>query len=170
MTPDAVIKLAHRLNEELVQYLDEMNPHTAHEKIDIKVDPYFKSARVNGKYRYTTKTIFINQAIIKEEDIKTVLLHELCHAYAGPGTNHGPVWKCLAAAVGNHFGVNISRCNTYTYDEKLSPKAVATLECPCCHRKWIYYRKGQTYKTEGKGYYCTVCGPEKGKLVFTKLR
>lgn len=170
MTPEAVIKLANQLNDEVVEYLDERNPHIEHTKIDIKVDPYFKSARSNGRYVYNTKTICINQAIIKEEDIKTVILHELCHAYAGPGTHHGPVWKTLAAAVGNHFGVDISRCNFYTYDEALSPKAVATLECPCCHKKWIYYRKGKIYKTEGKGYYCSECGSEKGKLVFTKLR
>lgn len=107
MTPEAVIKLANQLNDEVVEYLDERNPHRIHEKINIQVDPYFKSSRVNGRYVYNTKTIYINQAIIHEKDIKTVILHELCHAYAGPGTHHGPVWKDLAADVGNHFDVNI---------------------------------------------------------------
>lgn len=169
MTPEAVITLANQLNDEVVNYLNEEQGQRL-QKVNIKVDPYFVSTRANGRYRYSTKTVFINQTLINEEDIKTVILHELCHAYAGPGTNHGPVWQNLATIIGYHFDVNITRCNNYTYDETLSPKAVATLECPCCHRKWVYYRKGKKYQTEGKGYYCSECGPEKGKLVFTKLR
>lgn len=86
MTPEAVIKLANQLNDEVVEYLDERNPHIEHTKIDIKVDPYFKSARSNGRYVYNTKTICINQAIIKEEDIKTVI--RLCRTWYSS-------WPCM---------------------------------------------------------------------------
>ncbi|HBF68634.1 MAG TPA: hypothetical protein DDW20_04900 [Firmicutes bacterium] len=169
MTPEAVIKLANQLNDEVVEYLNEEQGQRI-QKVNIKVDPYFISATANGRYSYVTNTVFVNHALVNDKDIKTVILHELCHAYAGPKAHHGPVWKNLALIVGYHFDVDISRCNFYTYDEALSPKAVAMLECPCCHKKWIYYRKGKIYKTEGKGYYCSECGSEKGKLVFTKLR
>lgn len=170
MTPEAVIKLTNQLNDEVFKYLNERDPYNRDKKINIKVDPYFKSTRSYGRYIYSTKTVFVNQALMNDKDIKTVILHELCHAYAGPGTHHGPVWKNIAAAVGNHFGVDISRCDFFTCNEKLMPKAVAILECSCCHKKWIFYRKSKVYKTEGRGHYCPYCGEEKGKLVFTKLR
>ena len=169
MTPEAVIKLANQLNDEVVNYLNEEQGQRL-QKVNIKVDPYFVSTTANGRYSYVTNTVFVNQALVNDEDIKEVILHELCHAYAGSKAHHGPVWKNLATIVGYYFDVNITRCNNFTYDETLIPKAVATLECPCCHRKWIYYRKGKKYQTEGKGCYCSICGPEKGKLVFTKLR
>lgn len=38
--------------------------------------------------------------ILSEEEILDTILHEIAHALAGPGENHGNVWKMHARAIG----------------------------------------------------------------------
>lgn len=40
MTPEAVIKLANQLNDEVFKYLNERDPYNRDKKINIKIDPY----------------------------------------------------------------------------------------------------------------------------------
>lgn len=46
--------------------------------------------------------IFINSPLVKPEDIRNTILHELAHAITGPYVSdpHGEEWRCVARSIG----------------------------------------------------------------------
>ncbi len=56
-----------------------------------------------GQCNYTRKRITVSRylaARFDDDEIHQVLLHEVAHAIAGPGTGHGALWKRIARELG----------------------------------------------------------------------
>ncbi|WAB82616.1 SprT-like domain-containing protein [Microcella daejeonensis] len=61
------------------------------------------ATRRAGLCNYTDKRITVSRHLAArwdDDEIHQTLLHEVAHALAGPGTNHGPEWKRIAAELG----------------------------------------------------------------------
>lgn len=165
MTREEKINLALQLNQEVASLLKKP-------LIKVNVNPEWRAKRINGQWSYVSNTLSISKYLVKDSDIKGVILHELCHAYAPLGAHHGPEWKAIAAIVGRHYGETIQRCNNRekTAEAVIKRTLVATATCPCCGATWKYYRRSKIYQRNGEGWYCTKCGPVDGKLLFKKLK
>lgn len=53
----------------------------------------------NHRMRVITLSLPLTEACTFEECMDTIL-HEVAHAIAGPGANHGPVWRSIAIRLG----------------------------------------------------------------------
>ena len=66
-----------------------------------------RSRRQLGACEWSTRRIILSRehAIQKPPELITdVILHEIAHALAGPGSGHGPEWKAIAVRIGARPG------------------------------------------------------------------
>jgi SprT protein len=69
------------------------------------------ATRRAGMCNYTTRRISVSRhlaARFDDDAIHQILLHEVAHALAGPGTAHGPVWRRIADDLGYEGGTTHS--------------------------------------------------------------
>lgn len=100
-----------------------------------------------GLCNYTQKRITVSRhlaARFDDDEIHQVLLHEVAHALAGPGTGHGPKWKLIARELGfvgkrTHDGVTATELAPWVGN------------CPAGH---VHYR----YRRPAKPMSCGRCG------------
>ena len=87
-----------------------------------------RAVRRFGRCSYVRKLITLSEALVELNDqaqVLDVILHEIAHPLAGPGTHHGPEWKSIARAV----SCSAERC--YSAAAK-QPHAPLVLRCPHC--------------------------------------
>lgn len=104
-----------------------------------------KAKKRAGQASYTKKTIVLSTFIYKESDanIKNVILHEMAHHIAGPGTHHGPVWQGIAKTLNKALGCTITRC----YSKATMPVHMEELKTQPVQRKtpetkWLFQCQG----------------------------
>lgn len=88
-----------------------------------------------------------------EAEVLDTILHEIAHALAGHKAGHGPVWRSWCGIV----GANPQRCGNADM-----PAGKWQATCPGCSKVYHRHRKPK-YVT---GYYCRLCGKERGQLSF----
>lgn len=97
-----------------------------------------------GLCNYTHKRITVSRhlaTLFEDDDIHQVLLHEVAHAIAGPGTGHGPKWKAVAAELGYEGGT--------THDGPTADHLAPWIgTCPSGH---TYYRHRQPKRPQSCG-------------------
>lgn len=64
-----------------------------------------RGTRRAGTCNYTTRTLTLSRslvwsALVKDDEVHNVALHEIAHAKAGPHAHHGPEWKRIALSIG----------------------------------------------------------------------
>jgi len=65
------------------------------------------ATRRAGLCNYTDRRITVSRhlaARFEDDEIHQILLHEVAHALAGPGTGHGPAWRAIARGLGYEGG------------------------------------------------------------------
>lgn len=91
------------------------------------------------------------------EEVIDTILHEIAHALAGYGAQHGPKWKAIA----RELGAIPKACKTISYS--LDDYKYA-MECVTCGEVWGRYR------LKYSDYHHTPCrkqhGPEAGKITI----
>jgi predicted SprT family Zn-dependent metalloprotease len=95
--------------------------------------------------------------------IRDTILHEIAHALAYKEYNdsgHGHFWKkvCLKIGAVPKACVHVSSINC--------PKKAYKAACSSCGTQYARHRI--SYK-QGRFYYCTQCGEDKGRLAFRKV-
>jgi predicted SprT family Zn-dependent metalloprotease len=90
-----------------------------------------------------------------DEEILDTILHEIAHALVGPGHGHDAVWKrkCL------EIGAKPVRCG-----EAEMPMGRWRALCGQCGMNFHRHRKPRKMS----GWFCRVCGPEKGNLIWSE--
>ncbi len=88
------------------------------------------------------------------ELLRDTLLHEIAHALVGAGHGHDLVWKrkCL------EIGARPMRCCGHAE----MPRGRWQAECGSCGYRYHRHRRPKRLQ----GWYCRVCGLEKGPLVW----
>ena len=115
-----------------------------------------------GKCSYRTKTISLSlhyvelNVVDRLDDVIDTILHEIAHALAGPGTNHGPKWVEACHVV----GAAPVRCYDSNVVSMPNCKYVAT--CPNCTRKFHRHKRPPA----SRSIYCAACGPVLGRLEY----
>lgn len=119
---------------------------------------YFdRAVRRLGACHYRTREISLSLPFVVRNDVAIVretIMHEIAHALAGPGAGHGAAWR----AVCRRIGAKPQRCCDAGSVEL--PQGKYSAECGGCRKKFHKHRKVR------RQYYCTPCGPVKGKLTF----
>ena len=121
-----------------------------------------RAKRRAGKCSYRTKTISLSlhyvelNVVDRLGDVIDTILHEIAHALAGPGTNHGPKWVEACHLI----GAAPVRC----YDSSVvtMPKGKYVATCGGCSRKFYRHTKPPFTKL----IYCVACGPALGTLRY----
>lgn len=114
-----------------------------------------------GQCRYSTKTISLSVGYAKLNvddrpyDVLDTILHEVAHALAGPGTNHGPQWVAQCKLI----GAKPERCCDAQVE---MPKGRYRANCPTCGKPYYRHRRAK----KGRWFYCRKCGREVGVLHF----
>jgi predicted SprT family Zn-dependent metalloprotease len=103
------------------------------------------------------KTHYENGSV---DEVLNTIVHELCHAIDFKFSNHGQFWKSIALIAGRHFKTTINRCDQFNENEQQERRksAIASLTCEKCSKEYLLFKRGRSYTTQGKGYYCGVCG------------
>jgi predicted SprT family Zn-dependent metalloprotease len=84
------------------------------------------------KISLSAKLVLLND----EAEVRDTILHEIAHALAPAGSNHGPKWKKIAQAI----GCTGQRC----YDHEVAaPPAKFTGTCPTCRRTIYRHRRSR---------------------------
>lgn len=89
-----------------------------------------RSIRRFGACHYGLKMITLSEALTlanKPELVRTVMLHEIAHALAGRGTNHGKKWQQICLSIGGDG----NRCYSTKTTNTVPARYVA--ECPNGH-------------------------------------
>ena len=121
---------------------------------------YDRAKRRAGRCCYRKKAITLSIHLVarnSDEEIKDCLLHEIAHCLAGPGTHHGPDWKAVCRRV----GAKPVRC--YNINLVDMPKGRYRATCGGCQKTYYRHRFPRC-----SYYYCTICGPGRGRLLFTE--
>ncbi len=118
-----------------------------------------------GQCRFSRKEICYSIPFIEvfdEELLENTILHEVAHAFAGPGAGHGPHWAAICKSIGGDAAAQIA-----------IPEVLATHEnfpwlgtCPACG-----HRTGLTEAPEDI-WLCGACPKEgdKRKRIFTWVK
>lgn len=97
----------------------------------------FDRARTRaGLCDYRARRITVSRLLAErfdDDDIHQVLLHEVAHAIAGPGSGHGAAWKRVAREIGYVGG----RTHTGSVADELAPWVG---DCPNGHRHYRFKR------------------------------
>lgn len=142
--------------------------------------------RTLGLCRFDARRIELSAPFTVRNDeptIRDVILHEIAHALTPPppqeynhstsersrlsGTSvpvrppknfrpHGPAWRAACKKI----GANPDRLNTTA----AAPPGKYRATCPGCQSIHHRHRK----PAEGRTYSCKACGPERGRLSFTR--
>src|SRR6187402_3208733 len=98
---------------------------------------FCKSKNVLGKCSYNDEIIYISlyfAQVASLEDIKDVVIHEICHAIAGPNVqSHGKIWKALCIK----HGCKPIRCGKIV--EGMPAKYIGI--CPICNTRFHAQRE-----------------------------
>jgi predicted SprT family Zn-dependent metalloprotease len=86
-------------------------------------------------------------------EIQDTLLHEIAHALVGPGHGHDAVWrqKCVA------IGARPVRCS-----QADMPTGRWQADCKQCRQHFHRHRRPKRIRS----WFCRVCGPDAGRLVW----
>jgi predicted SprT family Zn-dependent metalloprotease len=89
------------------------------------------------------------------EEIRDTILHEIAHALVGPKHGHDAVWrrKC------RQIGAKPIRCG-----QANMPEGCWRARCCGCGGSFNRHRKPK----RTRGWFCTRCGPNRGRLVWVK--
>jgi predicted SprT family Zn-dependent metalloprotease len=113
-----------------------------------------------GLCRYQKKTIELSIFFVDRngwDEIRDTLLHEIAHALVGPGHGHDGVWKAKCLEV----GARPERCG-----EADMPAGRWRARCDACGQQFSRHRRPRRLK----GWFCRVCGPERGGFVWRLAR
>lgn len=121
-----------------------------------------RAKRRAGRCSYRDKTIslslhYVRLNVVKQlGDVVDTILHEIAHALAGPGTNHGPKWVevCL------QIGASPTRC--YDSNKVTMPTGKYVATCGGCDKKFYRHKKPKITRR----VYCAACGPDLGELHY----
>lgn len=101
---------------------------------------------VFGSCHYRTKTIRMSRPLVEvnsEAVVMETVLHEIAHALAGPGTNHGPEWRAIAHSIGSVGD------RTWSPSDVVEPPSKYTVTCPVC---------GNSYGRNRRSKHTISCG------------
>lgn len=123
-----------------------------------------------SKYEYT---VAINRYMMRDEDIKTTIIHELLHTIDHKQGHKGE-WKKWADFVRNSTPYDVERTASYELQpvayrnrkvstDSYDPTTMDVAECPTCHMR-IYIRKQRG--VTGKGATKYVCKKCKQRLYY----
>lgn len=118
---------------------------------------YSNSRRKLGLCKYNRKHIVLSKPHVIHGDLGDVfdtVRHEIAHALVGSAHGHDEVWQAKAV----ELGATPLACGAVPVPPRW--KAV----CPSCckvHRRNI--------KRRGYTYHCRACGPDAGKLTYTRI-
>jgi predicted SprT family Zn-dependent metalloprotease len=91
-----------------------------------------------------------------EPQVRETILHEIAHALAGEKAAHGPLWKAMCRRV----GCQAVRCD---HGDAVMPRGRWVARCATCGKEyWRHRRPARRAK-----YWCRVCGPIQGTVVFS---
>jgi predicted SprT family Zn-dependent metalloprotease len=111
-----------------------------------------------GLCRYRERRIELSDHFVKANDaaqVRETILHEIAHALAGEKSGHGPLWKAMCQRV----GCKPVRCDR---GEAVMPTGRWVARCGTCGKEyWRHRRPARRAK-----YWCRVCGPTRGVVVF----
>ncbi len=121
--------------------------------------------------------IYINQDLLEERDIKSVIVHELLHTIDNQGaTAHRGEWRRWADYVNCNMGYSITVSANYKRSTRVKrnrkffeeyeydPSTMEIIECPVCHKKF-YIKSGMERDQYGASkYWCRRCDK---KLYYT---
>lgn len=104
-----------------------------------------------GACRYGHKLITLSSALTlanKEPIVRSVLLHEIAHALAGRGTNHGKKWQQICLSIGGDG----KRCYSTKTTNTVPARYIGT--CPNGHTVKKYRRPTRLSS-------CATCCPQR---------
>lgn len=114
-----------------------------------------------GMCCYAKRLIYVSKWHVmhsRMEQVLDTIMHEVAHAL-NPGHGHDEVWQECA----RQLGATPHAC----MQEPSMIPAVWTAVCAICNRK---YTKRRLLTRMRQRYYCTVCGPERGRLAWVRNR
>jgi predicted SprT family Zn-dependent metalloprotease len=92
-----------------------------------------------------------------EDEICDTILHEIAHALVGPRHGHDAVWKAKCLEI----GAVPKRCGS-----AVMPLGNWRASCPGCQLNFHRHRPPK----RRTGFYCRSCGPERGSIVWQRLK
>lgn len=168
MTVKQVENLVYKYNREVAALLNC-------EVKTITVNANWRALKTHGRCScrrdaLASPHVSIANDLVHDADIHRVILHEICHVYAGVSAGHGWWWRRIADEVQEHYGVPI-KVHDDCEHRNAKDKLVATLTCPECGKvNKLYSRNCGAYKHPER-YQCHHCGGKTlGKLVFNKIK
>lgn len=161
------------VNELILSYNKQVASFLGREALTIIPIGSWNAVKTHGSCHITRRGVIeirISKYLVKEEDIKNTILHELCHAYAPWRCGHDWQWKQLAEKVGNKFHTRITRTSNREHSSELDSRVVCEITCPVCGKVTKYYRKSGIYY-HPETYYCNDCGNKTlGHLQIKRLK
>jgi predicted SprT family Zn-dependent metalloprotease len=110
-----------------------------------------------GLCRYTARILELSIHLVDRNasaEIRDTILHEIAHALVGPAHGHDDVWKAKCLEI----GATPRRCA-----QADMPDGRWQARCPRCAAGFSRHRRPRQLR----GWFCRVCGPELGKLVWS---
>jgi predicted SprT family Zn-dependent metalloprotease len=110
-----------------------------------------------GLCLYGPRMVVLSVHFVELNDDATVLdtlLHEIAHALVGPGHGHDAVWRAKCLEVG-------ARPERLSNDVSM-PVGRWQAVCPGCGRLHDRHRRPKHMK----GWHCSYCGRERGRLTW----
>lgn len=126
-------KLARKLIEEIL--VDQHGIHGWTFQLD-------NARRRLGACHYHKRIITMSRHLIpvaSKEEVKETILHEIAHAIAGAGANHGPKWQQVAKSI----GCTAQRC--HNVDTSSVANYIGECDCDTPHHRVRRPRRGYTY-------------------------
>jgi len=102
----------------------------AEHRLDEWYFSFDRSIRRFGACHYGLKMITLSEALTlanKPELVRTIMLHEIAHALAGRGTNHGKKWQQICLSIGGDG----NRCYSTKTTNTVPARYIGT--CPNGH-------------------------------------
>ncbi len=171
-------KVSDRVQEIVKESVDLLNAHS----VPISKNVYFYECTGSTRYGYCTRakhkgydySIAINKHLVKDEDVKNVVIHELLHTIPNGGaTAHAGNWRKWADFLNLRLNLNLTvsarkqledvaykrrKARRKYFDiSEYDKKTMEIVECPSCHKK-MCLKKGAKRYSDGASYYiCTKC-------------
>jgi len=120
----------------------------------------FNRSKLNmGLCRYGPMSIELSIYFTERNSSATIrdtLLHEIAHALVGPGHGHDAAWKQACVRIG-------ARPERQSFEAEM-PLGRWQARCGSCGRLHDRHRKPKWMR----GWSCCHCGPERGRLEWTR--